>query len=311
MSHFGVAFWQIFLTPRGNPPSGSPLNVQRSAPRCTWVKFNTLNTIWLSSIYLQRTHWSNFRPISLTVICCKLLEHIIHISMMCHFDSCNILTDFQHGFRKARSCESQLIITVEDIANNLDDGLQTGLILLDFSKAFDKVSHLRLLHKLQHYGIKGSLLTWISNFLQGRVQKVNLDDKSSDQSPVSSGVPQGMVLGPLLFLAYINDLPDCISAESHVRLFADDSVIYRVINNTNVALKLQEDLDALQKWESKWLMEFHPEKCHVLNNTKHRNPVSFAYTIHGHLLEAVPSAKCLGVELSNNLSWNKHLDTKA
>ena len=158
-----------------------------------------LPTIWKAATVApifkkgDRNKPSNYRPISLTVICCKLLEHIIHSSMMRHFDSCNILTDFQHGFRKARSCESQLIITVDDIANNLDDGLQTDLILLDFSKAFDKVPHLRLLHKLQHYGVKGSLLTWISNFLQGRVQKVNLDGESSDQSPVSSGVPQGTV----------------------------------------------------------------------------------------------------------------------
>ena len=156
-----------------------------------------LPTIWKAATVApifkkgDRNKPSNYRPISLTVICCKLLEHIIHSSMMRHFDSCNILTDFQHGFRKARSCESQLIITVDDIANNLDDGLQTDLILLDFSKAFDKVPHLHLLHKLQHYGIKGSLLTWISNFLQGRVQKVNLDGESSDQSPVSSGVPTG------------------------------------------------------------------------------------------------------------------------
>ncbi|XP_072024985.1 uncharacterized protein [Amphiura filiformis] len=105
---------------------------------------------------------------------------------MRHLKSCNILTEFQHGFRKSRSCESKLIITVDDIAHNLDSGLQTDLILLDFSKAFDKVSHLRLLHKLKYYGIHGSLLTWIGNFLQGRVQRVVLDGESSDQALVSS-----------------------------------------------------------------------------------------------------------------------------
>ena len=101
--------------------------------------------------------------------------------MMRHFDSCNIFTGFQHGFRKARSCESQLIITVDDITHNLDDDLQTDLILLHFSKVFDKVPHLRLPQKLKHYGIHGSVLTWIGNFLQGRVQEVVLDGNSSDQ----------------------------------------------------------------------------------------------------------------------------------
>ena len=159
--------------------------------------------------------------------------------MIHHFESCNILTNFQHSFRKAHSCESQLIITVDDLALKLDGGLHTDLILLDFSTAFDKVPHLCLLHRLKYYGINGSLLSWIGNFLQGRVQKVVLDRESSNQSPVSSEVPQGTVLGPLLFLAYINDLPDCISADSQVRLFADDSVVNGVINNRNDAVQLQ------------------------------------------------------------------------
>ena len=179
----------------------------------------------------------------------------------------------------------------------------------NFSKAFDKVPHLRLLHKLEHYGVTGSLLTWIRGFLQGRVQTVNLEGESSDRSSVSSGVPQGTVLGPLLFLAYINDLPDCVSGGSHVRLFADDSVIYRVINSAEDALKLQQDLDALQRWERQWLMEFHPEKCQVLQITKRHNPVKFSYSIHGHQLETVSDAKYLGVTLSHDLSWNRHIES--
>ena len=215
---------------------------------------------------------------------------------MRHFESYNILTNYQHGFRKARSCESQLLITVDKIIHNLDNGLQTDLILLDFSKAFDKVPHLCLLHKFKNCGLHGSLHTWISNFLHGRIQNVVLDGESSTQSPVSSGVPQGTVLGPLLFLAYINELPDCISEDSRVHLFADDGVVYRVINNNDDATQLQQDLNALQEWEKKWLMELHPEKCQVLRITKRRNPVKFTYSIHNHPLEVVSSAKYLGVE---------------
>ena len=257
----------------------------------------------------DRNKASNYRPISLTCICCKLLEHVVHSSIMRHFELCGILSEFQHGFRKARSCESQLIITINDIAGNMDGGLQTDLVLLDFSKAFDKVPHGRLLHKLRHYGINDCILSWIADFLRGRVQWVVLDGRSSDQSPVSSGVPQGTVLGPLLFLAYINDLPDCLSAGSCVRLFADDSVVYRVINNIDDAVKLQQDLDALQAWERRWLMEFHPGKCQVLSITKRRNPIRYAYTIHGHQLDTVPSARYLGVELTDSLSWNKHIES--
>ena len=271
--------------------------------------------IWKSAIVTpifkkgDRNKPSNYRPISLTVICCKLLEHIIHSSVMRHFLAHDVLSDVQHGFRKARSCESQLIITVDDIAQNLDNGQQTDLILLDFSKAFDKVPHHHLLHKLKFYGIHGSLITWISSFLQGRVQRVVLDGESSEVSPVSSGVPQGTVLGPLLFLAYINDLPNCISEGSRVRLFADDCIVYRVINNTDDASYLQHDLDALQEWEQKWMMEFHPDKFKVLHITRRRNPIISPYSIHNDPLDAVPSAKYLGVELTDKLSWNKHIDS--
>jgi hypothetical protein len=139
---------------------------------------------------------SNYRPVSLTSICSKVLEHIIHSSIMDHFDDNNILTDYQHGFRKRRSCETQLLITIQDIALSLNNSQQVDVILLDFSKAFDKVAHERLLHKLDFYGVRGPTLQWIRNFLQGREQTVVLDGKSSRPAPVQSGVPQGTVLGP-------------------------------------------------------------------------------------------------------------------
>ena len=160
----------------------------------------------------------------------------------------SILADCQHGFRSRRSCETRLVQFVHDIISNLDGAMnrghkQTDLIIMDFAKAFDKVPHRRLLHKLDYYGIRGSTHKWISKWLSGQSQQVVLDGQASDPVPVLSGVPQGSVLGPILFLIFINDLPDNI--KSSVRLFADDCVLYRNIHSLQDCLILQEDLDSL------------------------------------------------------------------
>ncbi len=134
-------------------------------------------------------------------------------------------------------------------------------MVLDFSKAFDKVAHNRLLLKLRHCGVHGQTLSWIQDFLLDRSQCVVVDGEQSPPAPVTSGVPQGSVVGPVLFLVYVNDLPDCVS--SSVRLFADDTVIYRHIIQTDADCQiLQDDLKKLETWEALWQMEFHPSKMH-------------------------------------------------
>ena len=195
---------------------------------------------------------------------------------------------------------------VEDLARNLSKGKQTDLVLLDFSKAFDKVNHSKLLWKLHQYVIRGHALAWIRAFLGNRSQTVVLEGEESGSVPVTSGVPQGSVLGPILFLAYINDLPDELS--SQVRLFADDTAVYLTIGGAEDGKVLQTDLDRLSVWEDRWDMEFNPSKCQVVRVTSSRTLFNIAYTLHGQVLEVVTSAKYLGVDISNGLSWNPHID---
>ena len=165
----------------------------------------------------------NYRPISLTCICCKIMEHIILSHMSKHLSSNNIAIDQQHGFREKYSCETQLISAIHDWAKNINLCRQTDVILLDFSKAFDSVSHERLFAKLDFYGIRGKTLSWIKAFLSNRTQNVSVNGVLSSSRPVVSGVPQGSVLGPVLFILFINDI-SC-SVQSNLRLFSDDCVL--------------------------------------------------------------------------------------
>ena len=236
------------------------------------------------------------------------MEHIISSQIMQHMEKHGILCDNQHGFRKYRSCESQLITTINEISKNMDNGNQTDLILLDFSKAFDKVNHLSLLRKLEHYGVRGHTLLWIKDFLSSRSQEVILDGSSSETSTVLSGVPQGTVLGPLLFLIYINDLPQYVSPGTQVKLFADDSAVYRKITSPQDHVVLQKDLENLVKWEQAWSMEFHPDKCQLLRISLKKNTSNYNYQIHNTQIEETTNAKYLGITINNKLSWNTHIN---
>ena len=224
---------------------------------------------------------------------------------MTHFDNFHVLDNAQHGFRKSRSCVSQLINTLDDFANCLRQHQQIDAILLDFSKAFDKVDHEGLLLKLEHLGIRGSLLDWTRSFLIDRTQRVVVDGKESTPSNVQSGVPQGTVLGPLFFLVYINDISKGLSKGTKLNLFADDSLLYRIIRSKEDIQILQKDLNLLQLWEIKWKMEFHPGKCQLLRITNKINPLHATYTIHNVPIAETDSAKYLGVVIDSRLHWRK------
>ena len=171
---------------------------------------------------------------------------------------------------------------------------------------FDKVEHEKLLQKLHLYGIRGDILKWIKNFLDNRKQSVVTNGFHSCTIPVSSGVQQGFVLGPILFLAYLNDLPEHV--RSRVRLFADDTAMYLCISNISEANILQEDLYKLEKWEEAWDMSINPSKCQVLYVTRLKTPIPSKYSLHNKELERVTAAKYLRVTISDNLNWGTHLD---
>ena len=239
------------------------------------------------------------------------MEHLIVSNINKHLAFESILADCQHGFRSQRSCETQLVQFFHDLVSNLDRALnrnhrQTDVIIMDFAKAFDKEPHRRLLYKLDYYGIRGSTHKWITSWLSGRFQKVVLDGQASDPVPVLSGVPQGLVLGPVLFLIFINDLPENI--RSSVRLFADDCVLYRNIESPTDCQFLQEDLNSLAQWEADWQMKFNVAKCHSMRVTRHPTDkyIQFEYTLHQQRLEQVQSAKYLGITISDDLDWGQH-----
>jgi len=171
--------------------------------------------------------------------------------MMNHLESNSILVDCQHGFRQERSCEThvQLVTFINELLEAMNNGIETDVIAMDLSKAFDTVPHKRLMEKLKFYGINAQLLEWIENFLCYRKQRVIVDGQSSEFANVISEVPQGTVLGPILFLIYINDLPD--NLESPVRLYVDDCILYRPLVSTEDTAVLQRNLMCLSNWYGK------------------------------------------------------------
>ena len=264
--------------------------------------------LWMYSVFKkgERSNPENYRPISLTCVCNKILEHIIHTNIIKHLSNHNALSDVQFGFCENRSAELQQINTTHDFALNLNNKGQTEAILLDFSKAFDKVPHRLLLHKLKHYRICGKALDQTADFLSDRTQRVVCGGYSSEPVSVTSGVPQGSMMGPLLFLMYINDIT--LNLSSSCRLFADDCVLYRRIDSADDPNLLQENLRRLERWEETWQTKFNISKFTVLAITLKRNPLVSEYFLHGCKLNAITEAKYLEVLLDSKLLYKHHID---
>ena len=176
---------------------------------------------------------SNYRPVSLTSTIGKIMEKIIRDHINKHMQLNKLYSPHQHGFRKGRSCSTQLLEVTEDWTKLLDEDNSVDCIYLDYKKAFDSVPHQRLMIKLHAYGIRGKLWKWIIAYLSNRQQQVVINGVASESTDVMSGIPQGSILGPELFLIFINDLPESIkSPDGAVKLFADDTKLYSVVNNT-------------------------------------------------------------------------------
>jgi hypothetical protein len=212
---------------------------------------------------------SNYRPVSLTSLCCKILEHVILHHLHAQLD--DVLYPNQHGFRKHYSCSTQLITVIHDIIRSLDNGQTVHAAVLDFSKAFDVVPHSQLISKMIYYNVDSRIVRWTANFLSNRFQYVKVGDSKSDLIHVTSGVPQGSVLGPVLFLLFINDIVDPVEYCT-IRLFADDTLMYLPVESQDDVVKFQKDLDNLAGWSMVNKMKFNVSKSNIIvfgKNTTH------------------------------------------
>ena len=270
------------------------------------IDSGTLPKVWKSAIVsaLYKSGSKkvplNYRPVSLTCVICKVFEKLVRISIVNFLDS--KISQNQHGFVKGKSCLTNLLETFDCIIDILELGAPVDLLYFDFSKAFDQVPHYRLLEKLDNLGIKGKLLNVIKDFLSNRTFRVSVAGKFSSVFDILSGIPQGSVLGPILFIIYVNDLPEHI--KSHIKLFADD---LKLICNALDRITVNEDLKSLEHWKSIWLLNFNLDKCKVLHTDVNVNPHN-DYMLDGKLMKVSEQEKDLGILISDTLLWTDQIN---
>ena len=247
----------------------------------------------------------NYRPVSLLSIAGKLLESIIKEQLVDHLTKHSLIKETQHGFTSGRSCLTNLLEFFEKVTQELDDGKAVDLVYLDFCKAFDKVPHCRLVKKLEAHGIGGNILQWIRAWLSNRRQRVAIEDRVSEWAKVTSGVPQGSVLGPILFLVYINDLD--VGILSSLGKFADDSKLMKSICSNEDVNSVRNDLKILESWAEAWQMEFNVNKCSVIHLGKN-NPGA-DYRLFDKQLTVSDKERDLGIIVDNKLKFDEQCDT--
>ena len=246
---------------------------------------------------------NNYRPVSLTAICCKMLERLTRDYIVGILEAQGLIHKDQHAYRQGRSCCTQLLELMEMWTRWLDKGLPWDAIYTDFSKAFDSVPHERLLKKAEAYGIRGNLLNWIRSFLSDRKQRVVLGGKLSSWQDVTSGIPQGSVLGPILFTIFINDMPDQV--ESFMKLFADDAKIFKAIESFDDISLIQDDLNKLLLWSDRWQLPLNLSKCKGIHYGK-KNP-NHNYTLGNQPLNIDNEEMDVGVLFDPTLKFSNHI----
>lgn len=251
----------------------------------------------------KKAEISNYRPISILCAMSKIFEKIVATKVLNQIQHLICLS--QHGFVKNRSTESNLLKYLTIIKEWVKNGGQVDSIYTDFSKAFDKVSHRILLRKLKSFGIRNTLLNWFESYLQNRSQFVLIGGFKSARMVPTSGVPQGSILGPLLFILFINDLPDIL--KSNCLLFADDSKLFRKINDVADCYQLQNDVNDLTKWCTLNKLSLNVEKCAAITFSNKTNVIHHPYSINNEAIKRVTLVKDLGVWFDVKLTFNHHI----
>jgi hypothetical protein len=246
-----------------------------------------------------------YRPISKLCILGKIFEKII-IDELSRITSRHI-SQYQHGFFKGRSVDTNLVLYTDFLLNSLDKGYQVDAVYTDFSKAFDKICHYTLIKKLSKFGIHGDLLRWLRSYISNRSQAVALRGYVSRFLEISSGIPQGSHLGPFLFTIYINDIDSCFH-DSHNMLYADDTKIYRIISTYGDCLKLQSDLRRFELYCENNQLFVNPDKCYIISFTRKNNPINYDYNLSGSQIKRAYKIRDLGLIIDAKLNFNQHLD---
>ena len=252
----------------------------------------------------DREHTENYRPISLLSIISKVLERCVLDNIKDQLYS--IINDCQHGFVTAKSCITNLIESLDYIGSVLDKGGQVDTVYLDMSKAFDKVDHGLLITKLRGLGFGGTLLKWLTNYLSNRHQRVTVLGATSHTMAVTSGVPQGSLLGPALFLLFVNDLPESVKSSS-MAMYADDSKMFKAIRRPEDAFALQTDLTNLHTWSMASGLGFSESKCHAQSITRKKYPICTNYKINDIPLQSMCCERDLGVRICLDLGWKEQV----
>ena len=243
----------------------------------------------------------NYRPVSLTSVLGKIFETLLKKRIMTFLETRNLLSDNQYGFRKGKSCTTNLIKFYDGVTKEIDKGNMVDIIYIDFQKAFDKVPHEALLLKMERFGLRSAEICWIKNWLTNRKQRVHINGKYSDWADVESGVPQGSVLGPILFIMFIDDISWEI--KSKVSIFADDLKVMGTVNSSEEIEQLQRDLDRITEWATRWGMSFSINKCQTLHLGK--NNAKFSYSLQGGSVQEGEMIRDLGVVVTEDFKMSR------